>query len=573
MANIPQTSFTTPNYDYGADISQIERRRALAQAMQKESMSTIDIPQAGAGQFQARISPFQALAKIGEAYAGKRQQDKADIQQRELAAKTQRDLADVLRRGQIASTGNPQDMTNAASIYMQHPQTAPLGHGMLQEQMKQRMMAQAIAGATGGSTQTAQTPGGGIPPGAMPQQPQPSPMNPQGPNPSVMAGSGPVAYQPPPTPVGPPPQGPQGLPQAPQANAGIPAGVDPMAWRLAVAKGDLGELAKMVQTAHEKATTPIVERGYGIKVFNPATGKYELASNPEDITAVEEAKLKATQKYEPPIKLNTSGGQEIQLSRPEYVDYQKTGQLPARYGKGGGAPAPAGPTPVAGPQPIPVGPGSGLGAGGLPPAPSAVRPPAQGLGVPGLSQSQQDIINQARQTAGGKAADEQFAKDYVSFNQGGAQDAAKQIAQLRDVSSALKDPKANLTGTLVGNMPEAVNTIVNPKSVAMRERVEEVVQRSLRAILGAQFTEKEGERLIARAYNPRLSEKENAVRVDRLLTQLEGAYKSKVDASKYFEKNGTLEGFRGKMPSMGDFDPESKSGAGASATIKFSDLP
>mgnify|MGYP001611721103 CR=1 FL=1 len=100
MASIQQTSFTTPNYDYGADIAQIERRRALAQALQQQGMGSLSEQQQGSppGGFTPHISPFQGAAKLAEIYAGKRQAGKADTQQRELAARTQKELSDVLRR-------------------------------------------------------------------------------------------------------------------------------------------------------------------------------------------------------------------------------------------------------------------------------------------------------------------------------------------------------------------------------------------------------------------------------------------------------------------------------------------
>jgi len=72
--------------------------------------------------------------------------------------------------------------------------------------------------------------------------------------------------------------------------------------------------------------------------------------------------------------------------------------------------------------------------------------------------------------------------------------------------------------------------------------------------LGPQFTEKEGERLIARAYNPRLSEKENVKRVRRLIDQIKSAAKAKGDAADYFEKNGTLAGYKGTIYKGSDVD-------------------
>jgi hypothetical protein len=111
-----------------------------------------------------------------------------------------------------------------------------------------------------------------------------------------------------------------------------------------------------------------------------------------------------------------------------------------------------------------------------------------------------------------------------------------------------------LTGPIRGQLPESVRSITNPKAVATRNAVEEVVQRNLRVVLGAQFTEKEGERLIARAYNSLLAPEENARRVDRLIQQIESAAKSKIDAARYYEQNGTLLGWRGKLPTLQDIE-------------------
>ena len=89
--------------------------------------------------------------------------------------------------------------------------------------------------------------------------------------------------------------------------------------------------------------------------------------------------------------------------------------------------------------------------------------------------------------------------------------------------------------------------------MSIQQGVEEVVQRNLRLVLGAQFTEKEGERLISRAFDPSLSEKENKKRVDRLLNQIEKAANAKQKAAEYFEKHGTLKGFKGTLMTMQDF--------------------
>lgn len=159
-------------------------------------------------------------------------------------------------------------------------------------------------------------------------------------------------------------------------------------------------------------------------------------------------------------------------------------------------------------------------------------------------------------TPGSDAVDKKFADEYVAWKTaGGFADVGKQLSQLRAVGRELKS-QDNLTGPVVGNTPDFISNFVNPQAVATRESVEEVVQRSLRAVLGSQFTEKEGERLIARAYNPRQPESENRLRVARLRLQLTQAAKAKENASRYFEKNGTLRGWNGKLWSYTDFDPD-----------------
>lgn len=153
---------------------------------------------------------------------------------------------------------------------------------------------------------------------------------------------------------------------------------------------------------------------------------------------------------------------------------------------------------------------------------------------------------------GQEKADTAYAEQYVGDVTGGLADNLKQIDQLAGVAEALRTQK-NLTGTVIGNMPESILTATYPSAVEARDSVAEVVQRSLREILGAQFTEKEGAMLINRAYNMRLPQEVNAKRVDRLVRQLKVAADAKASAAQYFEKNGTIKGWRGKVYTMADF--------------------
>lgn len=153
-----------------------------------------------------------------------------------------------------------------------------------------------------------------------------------------------------------------------------------------------------------------------------------------------------------------------------------------------------------------------------------------------------------------KMVDRQFGKEYADFVlAGGYADVQKQLGQLQGVVSELvgtgtaEKPKGVTATGVSGILPKGVRDIVAPKGAALQDSVEEVVQRNLRTILGAQFTEREGERLIARAYNPRQPASENIKRLQRLIGQIDEAAKSKAEAGAYYEQNGSLVGFKGKL--------------------------
>jgi hypothetical protein len=156
-------------------------------------------------------------------------------------------------------------------------------------------------------------------------------------------------------------------------------------------------------------------------------------------------------------------------------------------------------------------------------------------------------------TAGQKKVDETFAETYAAFVTGGASDAAKQAGQLAGALVQLEQNK-ELTGPLIGLMPDFIQSFAAPEALAVKETVSEVVQRNLRAVLGPQFTAKEGEGLIARAFNPSLGVPENIKRVRRLLQQIERANADTQAAVDYYEANGTLQGFKYKAPKLSDFE-------------------
>lgn len=155
-------------------------------------------------------------------------------------------------------------------------------------------------------------------------------------------------------------------------------------------------------------------------------------------------------------------------------------------------------------------------------------------------------------TPGQKKIDEAFAETYLDWNAGGFADSVKQLDQLDEALRILESGE-NITGA-IGALPAQLAPFFNPNGTVARENVEEVVQRSLREILGAQFTEREGERLIARAFNPLMKPEENAKRVRRLLTTIGSMADAKQDMVDYFDENGTLRGYKGSRPTASQIE-------------------
>jgi len=144
-----------------------------------------------------------------------------------------------------------------------------------------------------------------------------------------------------------------------------------------------------------------------------------------------------------------------------------------------------------------------------------------------------------------EAIDLAFGKQYSAQIIGGGQaDFDANINKLKSVLSQL-ETSDNFTGPLIGSLPQGMKEITHPKAAGAQELVEEVVQRNLKIILGAQFTEKEGERLIKRAYNPRLEESQNIERLNRLINSMKKAREAQMAANKYYQKEGTLKGYKG----------------------------
>lgn len=146
--------------------------------------------------------------------------------------------------------------------------------------------------------------------------------------------------------------------------------------------------------------------------------------------------------------------------------------------------------------------------------------------------------------------EEKSAQDLVDFTIGGGfSDVQKGLSQLEIAKQTLKTlPEGKITGKLVGAQDDTgLLKYTNPAAQDTKEQVQEIAQRNLRLILGPQFTAKEGEALINRVYNPALPQSVNVKRLELLQEQMTSAAKTKQEAVDYYNTNGTLKGFKGKL--------------------------
>lgn len=174
--------------------------------------------------------------------------------------------------------------------------------------------------------------------------------------------------------------------------------------------------------------------------------------------------------------------------------------------------------------------------------------------------TQQDKIKAAKESDDGfsqgeKQLDKDFAKDYNDWTSGGAKIARNEIEKLKTVAKRLKDEDVT-TGGFTGMFPDR---ITSDEVLSARSDVSSTVMNSLKALLGAQFTEKEGERVIKNTWNESDTTENNLARVNRLIEDLESKANDKDSKSKYFEQNRGLKNYKSGIQAPGNeaaYDPE-----------------
>lgn len=149
------------------------------------------------------------------------------------------------------------------------------------------------------------------------------------------------------------------------------------------------------------------------------------------------------------------------------------------------------------------------------------------------------------------AFDKNYASELVDWQTQGSVNFQKNAAQIRSAIAILDGGKEDISGPM-SMIPG--RSIWGARGKEVQQQVEEVVQTSLKQILGGSFTQKEGEGILARTFDPTQEEAVNSARAKRLLAQMELGAQQKNDALNYYNENGTMAGYQGHIPTKEDFE-------------------
>ena len=131
------------------------------------------------------------------------------------------------------------------------------------------------------------------------------------------------------------------------------------------------------------------------------------------------------------------------------------------------------------------------------------------------------------------------------------------IDKIDDVIAIMKTQE--VTGPVEGGTPFALKLFTNPESIGVEDDIRSIIYQSLRATLGAQFTEREGERLVAATFNKYLSEEVNIKRLERLREETVRGLDTKSEMYNHLQEKGTLQGWEGPELLTGSKYKENKS--------------
>ena len=146
-------------------------------------------------------------------------------------------------------------------------------------------------------------------------------------------------------------------------------------------------------------------------------------------------------------------------------------------------------------------------------------------------------------TAADLAFDKKAGEELFSFINKDLPQQITNLDKIDDVINILQNE--NVTGPVVGSTPFALKAVLNPQSIGVEDDIRSIVFQSLRATLGAQFTEREGENLVRASFNRYLDEEINIKRLRRLKEETLKGLKTKESMYYHLRDKGTLSNYEG----------------------------
>jgi hypothetical protein len=144
-----------------------------------------------------------------------------------------------------------------------------------------------------------------------------------------------------------------------------------------------------------------------------------------------------------------------------------------------------------------------------------------------------------------KTADQALAKKYVAWIDGDAQHLDANISRLGQALNNLEIEAKNstipLSGRVAGRLPDFMKS---EKAIEAKQEIDKITTESLRPILGAQFTENEGEMIRKLSYDNTLSPEANIKKIKSSLLDLQKLKDSKDQMYNYLQDKGTIVGYK-----------------------------
>jgi len=159
--------------------------------------------------------------------------------------------------------------------------------------------------------------------------------------------------------------------------------------------------------------------------------------------------------------------------------------------------------------------------------------------------AEQDIKTQAEATKpseGEKTLDREFAKTWNNWQTQGKPQYLENAKLFEDAIRKVETGEVD-TGFIEGL--KGRQGFVDTKTKALEREVRSAINGMLRQTLGAQFTEKEGERIFAQAFDPKAKPEDNIKSMRRELGKIQKTADSIESQGMFFEENrGSLKGYK-----------------------------